>query len=127
MIARHRHSFETSSLARWGIASLLGAGVAAAYVAGSPGWWQLAAFGLGPDLALLLGIDPSLERGRLHPRAVPLYNLLHHPALPAGLAALAVAGVVPRALLAGALVWGLHIAVDRAAGYGPRTPDGRIR
>jgi hypothetical protein len=41
------------------------------------GYWQLAAFGLGPDLALLLGAGGGLARGQLHPRAVPLYNALH--------------------------------------------------
>ena len=41
------------------------------------GYWQLAAFGLGPDLALFLGVGAGLAKGQLHPRAVPVYNLLH--------------------------------------------------
>ena len=62
----------------YGVAAiaLLIAAVATAIGSGT-GYWQLAAFGLGPDIALLLGIGRGLERGRLHPRAVPLYNLLH--------------------------------------------------
>ena len=68
-------------------------------------WWQVSAFGLGPDIALLLTLTPGLERGRMHPRAVPLYNALHRPAGPAALATLA--GVV-----------------DRAIGYGLRSRDG---
>jgi hypothetical protein len=112
----------------WGlIAVVLAAGVATAYATGSPGWWQLAAFGLGPDLAFVLSIDPDLERGRMSPRAVPLYNLLHRPVLPAALGALVLAGIVPAALAAGALVWGFHIAFDRFVGYGLRTRDGRQR
>ena len=43
------------------------------------------------------------------------------------LAALVAAGVLGTGFLVGALAWGLHIAIDRAAGYGLRTPDGFAR
>lgn len=103
------------------------AGVCVAYVHLSPGWWLLPLFVLGPDLAGLLSIEPGLERGRMSPRAVPLYNLLHRPTLPLALAAAALVGLVPAGLLVGALAWGFHIAVDRAVGYGLRTRDGYQR
>src|SRR3954468_2360196 len=41
------------------------------------GTWQLVAFLAAPDLALLLGFGRGLEKGRLHPRAVPFYNAAH--------------------------------------------------
>jgi len=88
------------------------------------GWWQLALFGLGPDLALFYGIAPRLERGQLHPRAVPLYNLLHRFWLPLALLAVAALGLVPVGYLVGGLAWCFHISLDRALGYGLRTRDG---
>jgi hypothetical protein len=86
------------------------------------GVWQLFAFVAAPDLALLLGIAPGLEQGRLHPRAVPFYNAAHSLWGPALLAAAAIA--LPPAWLVGALAWALHIALDRSIGYGMRTRDG---
>jgi hypothetical protein len=88
------------------------------------GYWQLVAFGVGPDLALLFGAAAGLEKGQLHPRAVPLYNLLHRYRLAVVLAVLAAFGVVPPGFFVGALVWALHISFDRAVGYGLRTRDG---
>ena len=88
------------------------------------GYGQLAAFGLGPDLALVLGAGTGLARGQLHPRAVTAYNLLHRFWGPAALGALTLAGVLPTAFLLGALAWTLHVALDRAVGYGLRTRDG---
>lgn len=88
------------------------------------GYWQLAAFGLGPDIALLLGVGRGLARGQLHPRAVPLYNVLHRFWGPLALLLVAVLSGVRLAYGIGALVWAFHIAADRALGYGLRTPDG---
>ena len=87
------------------------------------GWWQFFAFGAMPDIALFLGIGTGLAKGQLHPRAVPLYNALHRFAGPIAFAVVA-AAFLPAGYLVGALAWGLHIAVDRVAGYGLRTPDG---
>ena len=107
----------------YGLLALALLGALAAAVAAYGGWWQLAAFAIGPDVALLAGIAPGLEKGQLHPRAVPLYNLLHRFWGPAALAALAVT-VLPEIWLVGALAWALHVAVDRTVGYGLRTPAG---
>jgi len=41
-----------------------------------------------------------------------------------GVLAIVAAAVLPAGYLVGALAWALHIAVDRVAGYGLRTPDG---
>jgi Domain of unknown function (DUF4260) len=104
-------------------AALLGAALFVAFERDA-GWWQFLAFGAMPDVALFLGIGAGLAEGRLHPRAVPLYNALHRFAGPLALAALTVVAPLPAGYLTGALAWGVHIAVDRAAGYGLRTPDG---
>lgn len=88
------------------------------------GYWQIAAFGLGPDLALFYGAASGLEKGRLHPRAVGIYNLLHRFWGPLALAMLASFGLISLGFLIGALAWAFHIALDRAVGYGLRTRDG---
>ena len=88
------------------------------------GWWQFFVLGAAPDLALLLGAGAGLAQGQLHPRAVPAYNLLHRVWCPLLLAAAVAAGLLGTAWLVGALAWGLHIAIDRTAGYGLRTRDG---
>ncbi len=101
---------------------LIGALVAALIAPGSGGW-QALGFALAPDIALFAGIAPGLAPGQLHPRAVPLYNALHHWAGPVALGVAAVLWLgVP--WLAGALAWASHIAIDRTVGYGPRTPEG---
>ena len=105
---------------------LLTVAVGAAVVAsGVPLWIALTA-AVAPDVALLAGMGAGLARGRLHPRAVPLYNALHALPAPAALAAAGLAlGQAPVAVAAAA--WLAHIAFDRAAGYGLRRPDGSLR
>lgn len=88
------------------------------------GYWQIAFFGFGPDLALFYGAGRGLEKGQLHPRAVPVYNLLHRFWGPFALATLASLGFVSLGFFVGALAWAFHIALDRAVGYGLRTRDG---
>lgn len=85
--------------------------------------WYAVVFAAAPDLALIAGIAPGLERGQLHPRAVPLYNAVHSLVGPL---VLGIASAVWLGLpwLAAALASGLHVAVDRAVGYGPRTAAG---
>ncbi len=90
------------------------------------GWWVFPLFALGPDVAFLAGIGQrsGLQRGQMPTRAVPWYNALHRFYGPAALGLLAAAGALPAGLLVGSLVWGFHIAFDRAVGYGLRTRDG---
>jgi hypothetical protein len=104
-------------------ALLLAAAVLEAVKHGT-GYWQLAVFGLGPDLALFYGVGAGLAKGQLHPRAVGLYNLLHRFWGPLALATLAAFGLISVGFFIGALAWGSHIALDRAVGYGLRTRDG---
>ena len=85
-------------------------------------WWLVVVFLLGPDIALFVGIGSGLEKGQLHPRAVPLYNALHRYWGPAALAPASI--VLPEGWLAAALAWALHISVDRTVGYRLRTPEG---
>ena len=87
------------------------------------GLWQFFVFGAAPDIALFAGMGAGLAKGQLHPRAVPLYNILHRWVTPAAFAVVA-AVLLPVGFLVGAAAWGVHIAVDRVAGYGLRTPDG---
>lgn len=103
--------------------SLLAA-VVAAVAKGQAEWWMAVVFGLGPDVGLLLGAGAGLDKGQLHPRAVPLYNALHRFWGPVVLAAVAAAGLVSSAFLVGALAWAFHIALDRSVGYELRAPDG---
>jgi Domain of unknown function (DUF4260) len=100
------------------------AGSLGAALAVDAGTWQLWVLLVAPDIALFAGIGRGLEKKQLHPRAVPLYNALHHPAGPVvlGLASIALGP----AWLVGALGWLAHIAIDRAAGYGPRDARGFI-
>jgi hypothetical protein len=88
------------------------------------GYWQIAAFGLGPDIALLFGTGRGLARGQLHPRAVGPYNAVHRFWGPLALGVIAVAAGLPVGYFIGALAWAFHIGLDRALGYGLRTPDG---
>ena len=106
------------------ITVLLTAAIALEVTAHGTGYSQLAAFALGPDLALFFGAGANLERGQLHPRAVGLYNVLHRYWLPVGLLAVSALGLVPHGFVVGALAWCVHISLDRTVGYGLRTRDG---
>ena len=121
-LARHPGSYRRIGYGLLAVA-LLGL-VVLEYARHTVGWWPPVAFGAGPDLALLLGAGAGLARGQLHPRAVPLYNLLHRFWGPLALGVVAVAAGLSAAWVVGALAWALHVAIDRAAGYGLRTPDG---
>ncbi len=102
--------------------ALFAGSLAAAIAVSSAGTWQIWVFLVLPDVALLLGMGRGLERGRLHPRAVPLYNALHRLAGPA---ALGIASIwLGPEWLAGALAWAAHIFIDRSVGYGFRSRDG---
>ena len=81
-------------------------------------------FAVLPDAALLLAIGQPHRPGQLPPTAVPAYNLMHHPAVPAVLFALAALGLLGSYWFVAALAWAAHIAVDRGVGYGLRGRDG---
>jgi hypothetical protein len=108
--------------AAFGAAAALALGAAVAAAISQGGWWLLVAFAIAPDIALLLGIGTGLERGQLHPRAVPLYNAAHSYAGPALLAVASL--VLPPGFLIGGLAWAFHVSLDRSVGYGMRTRDG---
>jgi hypothetical protein len=97
-----------------------------AYTHVDAGWWVFPVFAIGPDLAFFAGLGQtgSLQRGQMPSRAVPLYNSLHRIWGPLALGLAAAGGLLPSALLVGALVWGFHVFFDRAVGYGLRTRDG---
>jgi hypothetical protein len=121
-LARQPHGYRRLGYGLLAVA-LLGL-VVLEYARHTIGWWPPVAFGAGPDLALLLGAGRDLERGLLHPRAVPAYNLLHRLWGPLALGVVAVAAGLSPVWVVGALAWALHVAVDRTVGYGLRTPDG---
>lgn len=112
----------TARLAYGALSVVLLAGLAFEVAATDTPWWLVVVFLLGPDMALFLGIGSGLEKGQLHPRAVPLYNALHRYWGPAALAIASI--VLPEGWLAAALAWALHVSVDRTVGYGLRTPEG---
>jgi hypothetical protein len=118
--------FPFRHVARALLALALGAAIAGLLVARGDGGWHALAFALAPDAALLLGIAPGLARGRLHPRAVPLYNALHVFAGPLLLGTVAILWL-GAPWLVGALAWAAHVAVDRSLGIGLRTPEGSPR
>jgi hypothetical protein len=98
------------------------------------GWPALAAavlFFAAPDLTMLIGAPRSAGRGRLAVRAVPYYNAVHRAAVPSVLLVLFAVGAfgpLSRAPVFAALLgWLAHIALDRTAGRGLRTPDGGVR
>jgi hypothetical protein len=109
------------------LGALLLGSIAAEAIAHSTGYWQIAAFGFAPDLALVYGAGRDLARGQIHPRAVRLYNIVHRFGGPIALAALAALGVLSVGFLIGALTWAFHVALDRALGYGLRSSDGYQR
>lgn len=83
-------------------------------------------FGIAPHLPALAGIRQPLGRGQLAPRAVPLFNAMHQPALPLAVAALAATGVLSSFWLVGGLAWLSHIVVDWGFAKGSRNRDGYV-
>jgi hypothetical protein len=81
-------------------------------------------FGIVPHLAVLAGFGQPHAPGQMAPRAVPLFNAMHHPAPPLALFALAATGILSPLWLVAALAWLGHIVVDQGFGKGPRTADG---
>src|SRR4051812_37815926 len=104
------------------VAALLTATVVA--VAAHGGLGAALAGGLGPDLALLLGAGAGLAQGQIHPRGVPVYNAVHRFWLPVAVVMAASAGLLGVGWLVAGLGWCTHVAMDRMAGYGLRSPEG---
>jgi hypothetical protein len=98
---------------------------------------QATAYGLGivplliftivPDVPRLLGVGQRHPHGRMATRAVPLFNLLHHPVPPLGLLGLAMAGVLSPLWLVGSVAWLGHLVLGLGIGDRLRTADGRLR
>jgi hypothetical protein len=109
------------------LAVALGAAAVYEAVKHGTGYWQLGVFAIAPDVPLLFGAGSGLEKGQLHPRAVPAYNAVHRFWGPVALGAVAAFGLIPPGYLVGALAWGFHVSLDRAVGYGLRTRDGHQR
>ena len=107
--------------ARAGWALLAVAALVGAVLLGAGAWQTWVALVL-PDIALVAGVGRGLERGQLHPRAVPLYNALHQLVGPALLALASIWLGTP--WRAAALAWLAHVAIDRAVGYGLRDEHG---
>lgn len=80
---------------------------------------------IAPDLTMLIGARTAGD-GKLSPKAVPFYNVMHRPWLPLALLVIYSVGAlgdwVP--LFTAGLGWLAHVAVDRAFGYGLRARDG---
>jgi len=96
-----------------GLAVGVGAVVAFAVTGGN--WWLFAALILAPDLAFLaMGLGAK--------RAATVYNVVHSytwPIILIGAGLLAPVGW----LVSVGLIWGAHIGIDRAVGYGLKYPD----
>ena len=86
-------------------------------------WWPLVVFAIAPDLTFVLSFGAGLQRGQLHPRAVPFYNAAHRFWAPSVLVLLAFV-LHADAWLAAGLAWVAHIGFDRSLGFGLRTPEG---
>ena len=88
------------------------------------GLLPLLLFGILPKLPFFLGIGQPTVAGQLPPRAVLLWNVMHHPATPALLLAVALIGLLPAFWTVAGLAWLSHIVVDWGLGDGLRSADG---
>ena len=109
----------------WLIPGLAIAVYANAYAGGHGiGLVPLLVFGIVPHLPVLLGIGQPHARGQMAARAVPLFNVMHHPAPPLVIVGLGAAGILSPFWLVAGLAWFSHIVVDLGFGHGLRTADG---
>jgi hypothetical protein len=109
---------------RLAYALLFAACVAGAIYLGGLSTWQFWLFAIAPDLSFVFAGGAGLQKGQLHPRAVPIYNAAHSLIGPTLLAALVLLLLGPGPWLAAALAWAAHIGADRAIGFGPRAKSG---
>lgn len=89
--------------------------------------WVALGFAIMPDLTFLAGIGQKVAKGQLPPRAVPFYNAAHSLIGPIALLIVALLLDWSPTWIGAALAWATHIMVDRAVGYGFRTPEGYRR
>ena len=87
----------------------------------------LLAFGIAPDLPRLLGVGQRHRPGQMARRAVPPFNLMHHPVVPIALLGAAALGVLPPIFYVGALAWLGHVVVGLGVGDRVRDRDGFLR
>jgi deazaflavin-dependent oxidoreductase (nitroreductase family) len=87
----------------------------------------LLAFGIAPDLPRLLGVGQPHAAGQMAARALPAFNLMHHPLPPLALLALAAVGALPPVLYVGALAWLGHLVLGFGIGDRRRGRDGFLR
>jgi hypothetical protein len=87
----------------------------------------MVAFGLAPHLSFLAGIGQRRPAGGMAPRALAVFNAMHHPAIPPAIVALSLTGVIPTLLFVGATAWLSHIVLGWGIGDGIRsaTPHDR--
>jgi hypothetical protein len=80
----------------------------------------MVAFGIAPHLAFLAGIGQPRPAGGMAPRALAVFNAMHHPAIPAAVVALNLTGIVPTLVFVAATAWLSHIVIGWGIGDGPR-------
>lgn len=78
---------------------------------------------IAPDVPLAFGFTSGLEKGRLHPRAVPAYNATHRLVGPTVVLVLGFL-LLSHTLGAAGFAWLAHVLIDRACGFGLRTREG---
>jgi F420H(2)-dependent quinone reductase len=84
-------------------------------------------FTILPDVPRLFGIGQGHAHGQMAPRAVPLFNVMHHPVVPVAVAGLAIAGLLAPVWLVSGVAWLGHIVIGWGVGDGLRTADGYPR
>ncbi len=81
-------------------------------------------FGILPHATALLGFGQPKAKGQMGRRAVPVFNVAHHPGLPVAMIAIAATGLIGPFWLVSGLAWLSHIVIDWGLGDGRRTRDG---
>ncbi|WP_327371067.1 DUF4260 family protein [Streptomyces sp. NBC_01217] len=124
-----RSSASRQVRAAWALLSVLLL-IWAVFEAAKYGGWVIVAAVAGliaPDLSFFVGISGPHQHGRLPRRAVPVYNLLHRPVVAIALMLTCLVPDSPAVavpLFNFGLAWLVHIASDRAFGFGLRTAEG---